>query len=84
MTRCPTPMKRAFRTKQLALQAAGRLYHKGFPVRLKAYKCRCRWWHLTKRGAVEAEIAKLMREAEHDPTDSKLDSEAAREGSAAA
>lgn len=31
------------------------------PLRLRAYRCPCKQWHLTKLGPLEAEIARLMR-----------------------
>lgn len=42
---CPTPMKSAYATKQRALQNAAR---RSPEVELRAYKCPCRSWHLTR------------------------------------
>jgi hypothetical protein len=59
---CPKPMKVAYTTKRLALSGAAKLHKAGqSSVRMQAYKCRCGKWHLTKRGAVEAEISSLLR-----------------------
>lgn len=63
MRTCPHPEKRAYRTKQRALQAGNRLYAMGAELRMRAYKCVCGQWHLTKQGVLDAEIAKLMKVA---------------------
>jgi hypothetical protein len=60
---CPHPEKVRYSTKKRALQAANRLHAHGFELRMRPYKCVCHGWHLTKKGAVEAEIAKLIRSA---------------------
>lgn len=45
--RCATPMKRAYRTKAIALMMAARADRPGRPT-ITAYRCRsCGSWHLT-------------------------------------
>jgi hypothetical protein len=52
-------MKTAFTTRKRALSAARRIeINTGRP--LLVYKCRCRAWHLTRKGALDAAIAKLL------------------------
>lgn len=62
MKPCPTPMKRKYSTRKRALQAANRLHAMGAELRMRAYKCVCHEWHLTKQGAIDTEIAKLLQE----------------------
>lgn len=57
---CPHPEKRRYATKARARQAAGRLHAMGAELRMRAYRCRCGEWHLTKQGVLDEEIAKLM------------------------
>lgn len=61
MPACPTPSKLKFETRKLALQYSGRSFNAGHvPLKMRPYKCRCREWHLTKSGVVDAEIRRLL------------------------
>jgi hypothetical protein len=58
---CPTAVKRRYATSAAAIRDAAGLLFVADGVVLRAYLCRCGWWHLTHRRGT-----RLAGEGHHD------------------